>query len=58
MKNPIAAVVQYGLTLAAAGIGIWIIIAGAVIEPPAALFETINRYLAGLQRLIKRPAAA
>jgi hypothetical protein len=58
VKSPVAAVVQYGLTLAAIGIGIWIIVYGFVIEPPAALIDAFNKSLSRMQRLIGRPATA
>jgi lipopolysaccharide export system permease protein len=58
VKSPMAAVIQYGLTLAAIAIGVWIIVYGLVIEPPAGLFETFNKSLARMQRLLGRPAAA
>jgi lipopolysaccharide export system permease protein len=58
VKTPIAAIVQYGLTLAAIGIGIWIIVYGLVIEPPTIVIETFNKSLARMQRLFGRPAAA
>ncbi len=58
VKTPVAAMVQYGLTLAAIGIGLWIIVYGLVIEPPASVLETVNKSLARMQRLFGRPAAA
>jgi lipopolysaccharide export system permease protein len=58
VKTPIAAIIQYGLTLSAIAIGIWIIVYGLVIEPPARLFETFNRSVARMQRLFRRPATA
>ena len=58
VKTPVAAIVQYALTLAAVGIGIWIIVYGLVIEPPSAVIETFNRSLVRMQRLFGRPAAA
>ncbi len=58
VKSPVAAIIQYGLTFAAIGIGIWIIVYGLVIEPPAGLFETFNKSVARLQRLLGRPATA
>jgi lipopolysaccharide export system permease protein len=58
VRTPVAAIVQYGLTLAAIAIGTWIIAYGLVIEPPATLIETINKSLARMQRLFGRPAAA
>jgi lipopolysaccharide export system permease protein len=58
VKTPMAAVIQYGLTLAAIGIGLWIIVYGLVIEPPASVLETVNKSLARMQRLFGRPATA
>jgi lipopolysaccharide export system permease protein len=58
VKTPTAAIVQYGMTLAAIGIGLWIIVGGVVIEPPAVLIEALNKSLLRLQRLFGRPAAA
>jgi lipopolysaccharide export system permease protein len=58
VRTPVAAVIQYALTLAAVGIGIWIIVRGLVIEPPAVMIETFNKSLARIQRLFGRPAAA
>jgi lipopolysaccharide export system permease protein len=42
----------------AIGLSFWIIVAGVVIEPPAALIEAINKSNARLMRLFGRPAAA
>jgi len=58
VKSPMAPLVQYLMLLAAIGAGVWIILAGWVIEPPALLLETINRSNARLLRLFKRPVAA
>jgi lipopolysaccharide export system permease protein len=58
VKSPLAPLVQYLMLLAAIGGGLWIIIAGAVIEPPAALLEAINKSNARLLRLFGRPATA
>jgi lipopolysaccharide export system permease protein len=58
VKSPLAAVVQYAMLFAGIGVGIWIIIAGVVIEPPAALLEAINKSNARLLRLLGRPATA
>jgi lipopolysaccharide export system permease protein len=38
--------------------GVWIIVGGVVIEPPAALTESINKSTARLSRLFGRPATA
>ena len=56
VKTPTAAVIQYGLTFAAIAIGIWIIVYGFVIEPPAVMIETFNKSLLRMQRLFGRPA--
>jgi lipopolysaccharide export system permease protein len=58
VKTPVAAVVQYLMLLGAIGIGLWIIIWGVVIEPPAALIEAINKSNARLLRLLGRPVTA
>jgi lipopolysaccharide export system permease protein len=58
VKSPLAPVIQY-LMLATAICGsLWIIVGGVVIEPPAALTETINKSTARLLRLFGRPATA
>src|SRR5690348_10344165 len=58
VKTPVAAIVQYGLTLAAIAVGVWIIVDGLVIEPPSLMIETFNKSLARMQRLFGRPATA
>jgi lipopolysaccharide export system permease protein len=58
VKSPLAVAVQYLMLAAGIGAGLWIIIAGAVIEPPAALLEAINKSNARLLRLFGRPATA
>jgi lipopolysaccharide export system permease protein len=58
VKSEFAAPVQYLMLFAAIGAGIWIILAGIVIEPPAGLIEAINRSNARLLRLFGRPATA
>ena len=58
VNSPLAPVVQYLMLVAAIGAGLWIIIAGVVIEPPAALLEAINKSNARLLRLFGRPATA
>ena len=58
VKSPLAPLVQYLMLIGAIGAGIWIIIGGIVIEPPAAVIEAINRSNARLLRLLGRPAAA
>jgi lipopolysaccharide export system permease protein len=58
VKSPIAAAVQYALLFAGIGVGLWLIIAGVVVEPPAALMEAIQKSNARLLRLFGRPVAA
>jgi lipopolysaccharide export system permease protein len=58
VKSAFAPIIQYLMLFAAIGAGIWIIMAGVVIEPPAALLEAINKSNARLLRLFGRPAAA
>ncbi|MBU6461433.1 MAG: LPS export ABC transporter permease LptF [Bradyrhizobium sp.] len=58
VKSPLAPLVQYLMLLAAISTGLWVIVAGIVIEPPAALIETINNFNARLLRLFGRPATA
>jgi lipopolysaccharide export system permease protein len=57
VKSPLAAVVQYLMLVVSIGAGLWIIIWGVVVEPPAALLEAINRSNARLARLFGRPVA-
>ena len=56
--SPLAALVQYLMLAAAIGAGLWMIIGGVVVEPPAALMEAINRSNARLLRLFGRPVTA
>ncbi|MBS0530142.1 MAG: LptF/LptG family permease, partial [Proteobacteria bacterium] len=58
LKSEIAPVLQYLLLFGAIGIGLWLIIFGIVVEPPAALTEAIRKSNARLLRLFGRPAAA
>jgi lipopolysaccharide export system permease protein len=58
VKSPFAVVLQYLMLASAIGLGLWIIVIGAVIEPPAALLEAINRSNARLLRLFRRPVTA
>ena len=58
VKSPGMALVQYLMLFASIGIGLWMIIGGIVVEPPAALMEAINRSNARLARLFGRPATA
>lgn len=58
VKTPAAALVQYTMLIAGIGIGLWMVIGGIVVEPPAALIEAINRSNARIARLFGRPVAA
>lgn len=58
VKTPAAAIVQYAMLIAGIGIGLWMVIGGIVVEPPAALIEAINRSNARIARLFGRPVAA
>ncbi|MBR0849711.1 LPS export ABC transporter permease LptF [Bradyrhizobium diazoefficiens] len=58
VKSPTAAAVQYAMLAAAIGAGMWLIIGGIVVEPPAGLMEAINRSNARIARLFRRPATA
>jgi lipopolysaccharide export system permease protein len=58
VKNPLAAVVQYLMLFGGIGIGIWMIVGGVVVEPPAALMEQINRNNERIARFFRRPATA
>jgi lipopolysaccharide export system permease protein len=58
VKTPAMALVQYSMLFAAISVGLWMIIGGIVVEPPAALMEAINRSNARLARLFGRPATA
>ena len=58
VKTPAAALIQYAMLFASIGLGLWIIVGGVVVEPPAALIEAINRSNARIARLFGRPATA
>ncbi|MFL6839937.1 MAG: LPS export ABC transporter permease LptF [Bradyrhizobium sp.] len=58
VKAPIAAFAQYSMLVAAIAVGLWMILGGVVVEPPAALIEAINKSNARLARLFGRPATA
>jgi lipopolysaccharide export system permease protein len=58
VKSPMAALLQYLLLFGAIGLSVRVIVAGTVLEPPAALMEAINRSNARLLRLFRRPVAA
>jgi lipopolysaccharide export system permease protein len=52
------ALIQYSMLFASIGIGLWMILGGVVVEPPAALIEAINKSNARLARLFGRPVPA
>jgi len=58
VKTPGAALVQYSMLFGSIAIGLWMILGGIVVEPPAALMEAINRSNARIARLFGRPATA
>jgi len=58
VKTPSAAIIQYVMLIAGIGIGLWMVIGGIVVEPPAALIEAINKSNARIARLFGRPVAA
>ena len=58
VKSPGAVWVQYAMVIGAIGVGLWLIIGGIVVEPPARLMEAINRSNARIARLFGRPATA
>jgi len=58
VKSPMAAAVQYTLLIGGIGAGLWLIIAGIVIEPSAVLMEAIQKSNARLLRLFGRPVTA
>ena len=58
VKTPAAALVQYAMLFASIAIGLWMIVGGIVVEPPAALIEAVNKSNARIARLLGRPAAA
>jgi lipopolysaccharide export system permease protein len=58
VKAPVAAFAQYSMLVAAIAVGLWMILGGVVVEPPAALIEAINKSNARLARLFGRPATA
>ncbi|WP_027583825.1 LPS export ABC transporter permease LptF [Bradyrhizobium sp. Ai1a-2] len=49
---------QYLMLIGGIGIGLWMIIGGVVVEPPAGLMEAINKSNARFARLFGRPATA
>lgn len=58
VKSPLAVLAQYLMLAVAIGGGLWMILGGVVVEPPAALMEAINRSNARLARLFGRPVTA
>jgi lipopolysaccharide export system permease protein len=58
VKSPAAMFVQYALLFAAIGGGLWMIVAGLVVEPPARLMEALNRSNERILRLFGRPVTA
>jgi len=58
VKTLAAALIQYSMLFASIGIGLWMIVAGVVVEPPAALIEAINKSNARIARLFGRPVTA
>jgi lipopolysaccharide export system permease protein len=58
VKSPLAAAVQYALLFAGIGVGLWLIIAGVVIEPSAALMEAVRKSNDRLLKLFGRPVTA
>src|SRR5450631_4218298 len=58
VKTPGVALIQYSMLFASIAIGLWMILAGLVVEPPALLIESINKSNARLARLFGRPATA
>jgi lipopolysaccharide export system permease protein len=58
VKTPTAALIQYFMLFAGITGGVWMILRGIVVEPPAALIEAINRSNERILRLFGRPAAA
>jgi lipopolysaccharide export system permease protein len=58
VKMPVAALAQYLMLFGGIAVGLWMILGGIVVEPPAALMEAINRSNARLARLFGRAATA
>jgi lipopolysaccharide export system permease protein len=46
------------MLIASIAVGMWMIVSGVVVEPPALLIEAINKSNARLARLFGRPVAA
>jgi lipopolysaccharide export system permease protein len=58
VKMPAVALAQYLMLFGGIALGLWMILGGIVVEPPAALIEAINRSNARLARFFGRPATA
>lgn len=58
VKTPAAALLQYSMLFAAIAIGLWMIVGGVVVDPPALLIEAINKSNARIARFFGRPVAA
>jgi lipopolysaccharide export system permease protein len=58
VKSPIAPLVQYLMLALVAGVSLWMIVRGVVVEPPAALIEALKSSNARLLRLLGRSATA
>jgi lipopolysaccharide export system permease protein len=58
VKTPIATLVQYLMLSGGIGAGIWMILSGVVVEPPAGLIEAIDKSNARLARLFGRMVPA
>jgi lipopolysaccharide export system permease protein len=58
VKSPIAPIIQYLMLAIAIAVSLWIITGSVILEPPAALMETINKLNTRVLRLFRRPAAA
>jgi lipopolysaccharide export system permease protein len=58
VKTPLAPAVQYLMLFGSIGIGLWLIIGGIVVEPPAVLVEAVDNLSARLSQLFRRPATA
>jgi lipopolysaccharide export system permease protein len=58
VKMPVAALAQYLMLFGGIAVGLWMILGGIMVEPPAALMEAINRSNARLARLFGRAATA
>ena len=58
VKTPLAPAVQYLMLFGSIGVGLWLIIGGIVVEPPALLVEAIDNLNARLSQLFRRQATA